>query len=233
MFARSHLLAAVTVAASLVGALVLVAGEGCTVLTNDALPDDAGIFEGGDASSPFFQCQTCLTAACLAPASLCLTSDTCTSVQSCGDDAGCACGAPADGGPSPDRLYRAYTSCFNEQVATCAIDCAGPQPAPRPFADCTIDAGTSDAGDAGDASITTDAGATGTDACIACAAANCASAVASCGSDSECEAFLTCSSACSPASCITDCETQHPTGKVAASELATCTATSCKNDCQL
>jgi len=40
---------ALTVAASMLGGLVFVAGEGCTDVTNDALPDDAGIFEGGEA----------------------------------------------------------------------------------------------------------------------------------------------------------------------------------------
>lgn len=231
---KSHLLAVVMVAASLLGGLALVAGEGCTVLTNDALPDDAGIFEGGDATAEG-ACNTCLAAACLGPAALCLTSDACAGVVDCNGDAGCVCAASNDGGPSPDRLHHAYTSCFDDEIAACATECAAENRSPSTTPACASDAGATDATDAGDAGDAgpVDAGTTGTAACVACANTNCAAAVASCGSGSECEAFLSCSSACTTGSCITDCGTLHATGKVAASELATCTATSCKNDCGL
>ncbi len=252
----------VTRSAVVVGALVVTAAtgavalaSGCTVLTNDAPPDDAGLFEGGDAKTS--SCDVCLSFYCAAPQALCLTDPACTGVLACATasscdttcQTGCACTATSDGGPSPDRLYHAYTSCNDARIGTCANDCAVLHRSPSTLGPCTEpeDAGASDAAIPGtDASASDggpddgglDAGATdaaipGTDACIACAAASCSAAVSACASGTECGAFLACASACTTASCAEDCATQHATGKVAATELATCTIGNCQKSCEL
>jgi hypothetical protein len=261
--AKAVVFGALAIASAIGGTLALEAG--CTVLTNDALPDDAGIFEGGDGKAP--SCALCLSTNCAAPQALCLTNASCAAILTCaagasdaidagdaGDNAGdagdagdasaCACGATAATGASPDRLYHAYTSCNDAKIATCANDCAAENRAPSTLPACAAaeDGGTSD--DAGDAGTADDAGPTdagadadatvpGTDACLACAASNCAANVAACGSATECGDFLACSSACTGTSCLDDCAAQHATGKVAATELATCTARNCPFACEL
>lgn len=254
--------------AVLLGALVATAAvggtialeSGCTVLTNDALPDDAGLFEAGDAAVE--PCSVCLALQCRAPQALCLTNEACASVLTCGGDpdagadaaaasrSACACSANADGGGSLERLYHTYTSCNDARLTACATECASQNRAPSTLPACSTpdDGGAFDAGDASaDASSpdagdldggapdaeATDAEAPGPDACVACAAASCSGSVNACASGTECSMFLACSSACSTASCLADCAAQHPTGKVAATQLATCTASNCQKSCEL
>lgn len=239
------------VVASAIGGTLAVA-SGCTVLTNDALPDDAGLFEGGDAQQAS-NCDVCLSFYCAPTQALCLTNGECSDVLACPTDkATCACAAGADSGATAERLYHAYTSCNDAKLTTCAKDCAALNRAVSTLPACTTpeDGGVSDAstdagdaGDAGDAAPDattpvvdagdTDAAAPGTEACLACAKANCDAAVAACASGTECGTFLSCSSACTTTSCLDDCAAQHATGKVSATELATCTATNCQKSCEL
>jgi hypothetical protein len=233
---------ALCVASAIGGTLAL--ASGCTVLTNDAPPDDAGLFEGGDARTS--SCDVCLSAYCAAPQALCLTNAACVGVLAAPDS---ACSAEHDGGVSPERLYHAYTACNDAKLETCANDCAALNRAPSTLPACAApddggitDAAAPDAGDADagepdatvpDAGETDASEASGPDACVACAAANCSAAVSACASATECGQFLACSSACKTASCVDDCAAQHATGKVAASELATCTASNCQKSCEL
>jgi hypothetical protein len=234
-------LGALLVASAIGGTLAL--ASGCTVLTNDAPPDDAGLFEGGDALTS--SCDVCLSAYCTAPQALCLTNAACVGVLAAPDS---ACSAEGDGGVSPERLYHAYTACNDAKLETCANDCAALNRASSTLPACAApdDGGVTDAGDAGDADAEaadaaapdasdTDAGEPppGPDACVACAAANCSAAVSACASGTECGQFLACSSACKTPSCVDDCAAQRATGKVAASELATCTASNCQKSCEL
>jgi hypothetical protein len=240
-------LGAFVIAFAAIGGSALVSG--CTVLTNDRLPDDAGIFEGGEAGdggeAGTLSCNACISAACLAPRALCLTNGSCVGVIACGAAAGCdsscqnacACDAVTDAGPSPERLHHAFTSCNDLQVSgTCSSACLAEHRPPSTLLPCGssddagVDAGDLDAGDAGDAA--SDAAAT-SGSCSACAAANCSANVAACGTGTECAAFLACSSGCTSVSCVDDCVAKHATGKVAATELATCTASNCQIACEL
>jgi hypothetical protein len=219
------------------------ASGGCTVLTNDGPPDDAGVFEGGEGGKPN-TCETCLAQQCVGPQAACLTDPSCTGIAACDCDGSdckqaCACNAQSDAGTTPWKTYHAFTSCNDAKLSACATDCAAENRAPSTLSSCETvsDAGV-DAADAGDADAAVtpsdDAGTTpGTDACNACVAQQCASKIATCGSGTDCEAFLACSSICTTSSCFDDCAGLHATGMVAAGDLATCTTTSCKNDCDL
>lgn len=235
---------ALLVASAIGGTLAL--ASGCTVLTNDAPPDDAGLFEGGDAHTA--SCDICISAYCAAPQALCLTNAACVGVLIAPES---ACSATSDGGVSPERLYHAYTACNDTKLGTCTNDCAALNRASSTLPACAApedggitdaaapDAGDADAGEPADAT-SPDAGETdaaepppGPDACVACAAANCSAAVSACASATECGQFLACSSGCKTAPCVDDCGSQHATGKVAATELATCTASNCQKSCEL
>ena len=244
-----HPLALVTVTGLVAfGASAIVVGSGCTVLTNDALPDDAGVFEGGDSDVDTTTCSTCVANECTAPWALCLTNDSCIEVRACaaeGDATSCACDPSSDGGATGGNLYRAFTACNDARscAGTCTTSCScGSTPKTSPAA-CDQDGGTDpidaatrvDAGgdvEGGDASASVDAG-SDTNSCAACANRACDSATAACAVGSECAAFLTCMFACTDSACIDACAKNHATGKVAAIELATCTGSSCGKECGL
>src|SRR4051812_12811942 len=92
----------------------MLAVPGCTVLTNDALPDDAGPFEGGgDAAST--ACGTCVVQECVGAWAVCLTDESCLKLRAtCGtpfseskgarDECFCAGAVPSDGGAGVDPL---------------------------------------------------------------------------------------------------------------------------------
>ena len=137
----------------------MLAGAGCTVLTNDGLPDDAGKFDGDtDASSPV--CASCLAQACTGPWAACFEDPGCLAVAKRASAA--ACIAPdsgaVDGGVDPIALYGAFAACNGTNAAagqTCATDCTGTT---LPAA-CSIDGGVIDSGasDASDDGAVTDA----------------------------------------------------------------------------
>lgn len=246
--ANAFVLGALAVASAIGGMVAL--ASGCTVLTNDGLPDDAMVFEGGEGGGDAGTCAACLTAACIAPQALCLTNASCLGVIACaaGCDGGacasttetatdCACNASADGGPSPERLYHAYTACNDRAAARCACGTRAASTLPSCATDdagVDADAGDTDAADAGTADADVDASAdAGADTCGSCAVAKCSAQASACGGATECAAFLACSSACTTSSCVDNCGNLHATGKVAATELATCTTSNCQNDCEL
>src|SRR4051812_10546750 len=69
-----------------------IANQGCTVLTNDGLPDDAATFEaGGDAGST--ACATCVALECVGPWSVCLTDSRCVALRACDNPFGESQGA--------------------------------------------------------------------------------------------------------------------------------------------
>jgi hypothetical protein len=223
------------------------AGAGCTVLTDAALPDDAAIFEGGDAGTA--SCGACQASACTVPAALCLTDPACISVRTCANvtdcdlacRTSCACGTASTDGGSTSGRYRAFASCRDEQTCTrCSADCGGScdggvTTSTAPAACDALDAG--DAGDATDAATDAEAGDGGdgggaTD-CTGCATARCGEEQGACGAGSECAAFLACAIACTDAACVDDCGRTHATGKGAAVELAACTQASCERECGL
>src|ERR1043165_5931543 len=88
----------------------IVASAGCTVLTNDGPPDDAGKFEGGDATTQ--SCATCVSDQCTGQMAACLTDPSCAALAKRTDPAVCSAGdAGADGGADPLAEYAAFTGC--------------------------------------------------------------------------------------------------------------------------
>ena len=157
---------------------------GCTVLTNDALPDDAGTFEGGgDAATT--GCSSCVELECVGPWSVCLTDSRCVALKGCDNPFGesqasrdqCFCttadaaapSADRDAGADPLSAYAAYASCNDARTCgKCATDCVdscaggGRKTTAGSCGDTdagpTDDAGTdSGAGDGGDAGVPVDA----------------------------------------------------------------------------
>src|SRR6185295_5170430 len=110
------------------GTMVLagsLAGAGCTVLTNDGLPDDAGKFEGGGEAGAA-ACASCVADQCTGQWALCLTDPACAEAHRCAvgasdpstcvcttADAAAAADADTDGGDilDPRGVYRAFASC--------------------------------------------------------------------------------------------------------------------------
>lgn len=229
----------------------MIAASGCTVLTNDGLPDDAGTFEGGDATVE--TCGACLGQECTGQWAACLTDPACIAVVKRATSATCEADSGTDGGVDPLALYDAFLACGAAKAgagAVCAADCSGAsEPAP-----CASDAGIDDAGpsdasdatdasdDAGDASIVdggvdAEAGPTeqpeapSVDACTSCVSGKCGDAKKACAIASECAAYLECAFAAADAALADECGRQHATGKVAAVELATCTRVGCSDPC--
>jgi hypothetical protein len=248
----------VLVCASTIVLASIVAGSGCTVLTNDSLPDDAGKFDGQtDGASPV--CATCLANACTGEWSACFTDPGCIAVAKRASSAACVTpdGGAVDGGVDPLALYAAFTDCNAAGTAgggACTSDCSGTS-LPSACAlgdggvvdsgasDASDDGATADAGDddAGDASIS-DAAAADADAgpttpvnpvagCSTCIANECGDAKKACATGSECAAYLECSFAATDVAAAEECGRQHATGKTAAAELATCTRVGCSNAC--
>lgn len=236
----------------------IVAASGCTVLTNDGLPDDAGRFEGGDATTQ--TCATCLGQECTGQWAACLTDPACLAIAARATGTACAPldGAAADGGIDPVLLYAAFSECTDAKASTgsCATDCAS---ATNPAA-CAADgdagdAGATDASDASDAAddvATADAGGDAADAsadaeagtptptmptvdtCSSCVSGKCGDAKKACAIGSECAAYLECTfaaAASASASAADECGRQHATGKTAAAQLATCTRVGCTDAC--
>lgn len=155
-----------------IGGAGLYAG-GCTVLTNDAPPDDAGVFEGGDANAAAQTCSACVVDQCTSAMALCLSDDACNAIRACASSCSdidaattcrttCACAAKTtDGGISAESRFRAFTSCADARTcapSSCATDCAStcaaapPSTTPSACSDSPPDAGQPDA-DTSDASI--------------------------------------------------------------------------------
>lgn len=205
------------------GAALGVAGVGCTV-ADDAAPEDAGVFEGKEASTP--TCDACLASRCTAAMALCATDEGCLAVRACAETAGCdatcrtscACSASsADGGVSAESLYRAYAACIDAHAcgacgAHCASTCTSgaPEASPGP---CELPADAKDAGEALDAGVVdaADAAVSPVEACAACAGERCGAATRACAAGSECAAFLECVHACSAGACVEDCGALHAT----------------------
>jgi hypothetical protein len=224
--------------ASALGAAMLSAG-GCTVLTNDGLPDDAGIFEGGDGGDGG-GCTPCAANECLASWSVCLVDPACRAIHA-GATSVCAPSA-SDAGVAPENAYRAFAACSAARTcgAACQNDCTarctsgGPDAGPScGDAGTTPDAG-SDAGivgDAGDGGLPPIPPPPTVDACIQCAASKCGDALRACAIGSECARYLSCVHDCTSESCASTCGTNFASGKTAAQELATCTTTGCVSAC--
>ena len=231
---------------------------GCTVLTNDALPDDAGTFEaGGDAAST--ACTSCVTQECTGAWAVCLTDSRCVALRGCNNPFGesqaardqCFCDSAdasaeaADGGADPLAAYAAFSSCNDARTCgKCATDCTttcangapkttagscGAAPDDAGMADADTDA--SDAGDAGDADATAAPAAPGVDPCSSCVSGRCGDAKKACALGTECSLFLACAYGCADVSCVDACGKAHSTGKASATELSTCTLTSCRSAC--
>ena len=84
--------------------------SGCTVLTNDALPDDAGTFEGGGDAGPSTACTSCVTQECTGAWAVCLTDSRCVALRGCNNPFGesqgardqCFCDNADASAPTPD-----------------------------------------------------------------------------------------------------------------------------------
>ncbi len=234
-----------SVGVALVG--VAVAQSACTVLTNDALPDDATFDGPSEASVP--ACTECLAQACVGTWAVCLADEGCRALRACGAGSSAAscsgqcssrAGDAADGGPDPAAAYFVFTGCADENArSTCASACADAgTPAPTQPGTCS-DAGSSDAGedaaddagDAGDASVPDATAPITADACTSCIAGACGDPAKACASGTDCAAFLACVYACTDASCQDACATDHATGKESAGELSSCAVLSCAVQC--
>lgn len=235
----------------------IVAGSGCTIITNDSLPDDAGKFDGTtDGAAPV--CATCLSQECTGQWAVCFDDPGCLAVAKRTGSAACALpdSGSADGGADPLALHAAFAACNGAATtngAACATDCTGTtQPSPCSTGDAGgVDSGTTDASDdggaatdagndGGDASIAdasaadADAGTAPVDpvvACTSCVSSKCGDAKKACAIGSECAAYLECTFAAADAAAADECGRQHATGKTAAAELATCTRVGCSNAC--
>lgn len=240
---------------------------GCTVLTNDALPDDAGLFEGGgDASST--ACTSCVTQECTGPWAVCLTDSRCVALRGCNNPFGesqsarekCFCDSADAGGPASDGgadtlgAYAAFASCNDVRTCgKCGADCSptcanggtkSTKPGECGGADAGVDAadgGVTDSGLSADGGDAGDAGAdaslspapSGVDACASCVAGKCGDAKKACALGTECSAFLGCAYGCADAACVDACGKSRATGKASATELSSCTLTSCRSACGL
>lgn len=174
--------------------------QGCTILTNDALPDDAGA-DGPDAAA----CNGCVATECTGPWAVCLLDGTCRGIHACfaGASAGsaarlaCYCSADdgdaapsdaaiddasseggADAGIAVDSLaaYRMFAACNDVRTCTtcasqCTTTCSSGGSRTLPGS-CTepVDAGTDAPTDSG-SDASGDAGDAG-DAAVADASAN-------------------------------------------------------------
>ena len=231
------------------GAALGAAGVGCTVTASDAAAEDAGVFEGAEASAP--TCDACLASRCTAVMALCETDEGFLAVRACTESAGCdatcktacACSASStDGGLPAEILYRAYAACIDERTCgACGADCAStctsgpPETSPGPCGppveagegeeDGGLDASAGEAADAGTAPVSP------VEACAQCADQKCSEAMRACGVGSECATFLACVHACTRAACVEDCRALYTTGMVAAGELAACVRAGCMDWC--
>ena len=251
-FHRFHLrtLALGSVGALAVACAAVVAAPGCTVLTNDALPDDAGAFEGSAADATPAACGTCVAQECIGPWTVCLGDERCQKLRQCAtpfgeskgarDQCFCAGSVAPDGGLSVDPLaaYIAFASCNDSRTCAtkCATDCKSTcaSGAPQTTPACAgSDAGTDGATpeDGGDAAVAP--AVASVEACAECVSGKCDAAKKLCAIGSECSAFLACANGCIDASCVDACGKSHSTGKASAKELSNCTLTSCRSACGL
>ena len=231
--------------------------QGCTVLTNDALPDDAGPYEASTADAASNACGTCVELECVGPWAVCLNDQGCQQLRACDNPLGesdgarqaCFCDSTrgGDAGASASSLaaYVAFASCNDAKTCgtSCATDCAssctnGGRKTSVSCAsddagtDAAIDAGNAgDAGDAGDAAVAPEA--PSVDGCASCVAGRCDSAKKLCAIGSECAAYLACAKGCSDAACVAACGASRASGKASAIELSSCTLTSCRSACGL
>ena len=147
--------------------------QGCTVLTNDALPDDAGTFEAGGDAGPSTACTSCVTQECTGAWAVCLTDSRCVALRGCNNPFGesqgardqCFCdnadaSAPtADGGADPLAAYAAFASCNDARTCgKCATDCTSACAGGATKTTAGTCGVQDDAGDAGDAATDLDAG---------------------------------------------------------------------------
>ena len=254
-----YALPALAVAALSAAGALGVGLEGCTVLTNDALPDDAGTFEAGDGGTST-ACTSCVTQECTGAWAVCLTDSRCVALRACNKSLGesqgareaCFCdtadagASTPDGGTDPLAAYGAFASCNDARTCgKCATDCtsacaagtakttAGSCGTPDDAgADAAADLDASD--DAGDAAVpdaSTPPEAPSADRCAQCASDRCGDQKKACAIGSECSTFLGCSYGCADAACVDACGKAHSTGKQSATELANCTLTSCRSAC--
>jgi hypothetical protein len=228
----------------------------CTVLTNDALPDDAGKFDGSaEASSA--SCGSCVAQSCTGAWAVCLTDATCRALHQCSSATACgpsckeACFGSGDGGGSGDdggdagtdplAAFRMFAACNDARTCTaCSADCVStcasgtPDTTPKGCAEpAGGDAGSDadvDAGDAGDAAAPAPVTA---DGCASCVASKCGDPKKTCAIGTECEAYLVCTHACGDAKCADDCGLQRASGKAAAEGLSSCARAACSAACGL
>jgi hypothetical protein len=242
------------------GAALALGMPGCTDKTSNE-PDTAGPFEGGTASSAASDCTTCTVQACTGAWSVCLTDSRCVALRGCNNPLGesegaraqCFCAladaspATPDAGADPLAAYAALAACTDARTCgACASDCTSACTAGAPnrtttTASCagSVDAGsgaadasTLDASDA-DADAPPAPVMASVDACASCVAGRCGDATKACALGTECSVFLACAYACADAPCVDACGTAHSTGKASATELSSCTLTSCRSACGL
>jgi hypothetical protein len=238
--------------AAIGGVGVGMAQSGCTVLTNDAPPDDATFEGGNEASVP--ACNDCVAQQCLGQWSVCFSDEGCRSIRACaaggGDKVTCACSSTAtaqDGGADPIGAYIAFAACNDAKTCNacstdCSSTCANGAPSTSPETCGGKDAGTDSGFDAG-----VDSGEGGTpdagppadaapppptvDGCTNCINGACNDPKQACATGTECAAYLSCTFACTDTACQDTCATNHATGVESARELSGCAITSCASAC--
>lgn len=168
-------------------------------------------------------------------------------------------GASTEAGDASDEdplaLYAVFASCNDARTCTtCTNDCTAgcTNGGRKTVAGACGEAGASDGGltDASDAALADggdagDGGEAGAEAgspapaaptvetCASCVSSRCGDATKACALGTECGAFLGCAYGCLDASCAAACEVSHATGKASATELSSCTLTSCRSACGL
>ncbi len=253
--------AALIAGATFVLGLALGTGShGCTVLTNDALPDDASTDAANDAG---LTCSSCFSLGCGGLFAACLGDDLCIAQRFCGSggnaDAGDASigDALADAAaPTPierSPLYPHVLSC--QALSACAVkvqSCVAPFSASCAATDAGTDAASLDAAmpqdaatDAGDAALvdadvlqdgatdTSEAGSVDAAAdAMPVSCADCAAQCASaCAAGSVCDAYVQCALGCDSVACVSACAAKNAAGKGAAVEVARCVTSKCAATC--
>jgi hypothetical protein len=242
-----------------VGFVAALTAQGCTVVVSDGPVDDGGIFEGDATPGPNgTACNECLFQQCSGNWAVCQNQSECFAIYTCalacnGSQTcinGCFCGHPTGQNAyvalaACDSFYSCNASC-NTQCTPAAASCTSPGVIARDVCGAAPpDSGTgdTDSGVASDADTDTgvveiDAALPPTDAavvqdCTGCISGKCSAEKDACAPNSECEGYTLCLAACNDATCISGCETAHPTGKTASQALESCTVANCKDACGL
>jgi hypothetical protein len=183
--------------------------------------DDGSFIDTG--STPTDPCNSCLYTQCVGAYSNCVTSSSCLGIYQCATAPACA----ADGGSCVQECFDAGDA-TGQALYLALGDCDQSAYCPNPGAACASVCNPAASTCAEDAGTAADAG---TDAagssCNDCQAALCSSQLSACAAGSQCAQYNQCVLGCGDTSCATACQSAYAAGYEAATQLGSCTLTSC------